>query len=224
MLDEWFAGFLTGYHGVMEADHEQRRTSSSDVKLRATPRFTSSAKEIGNFSKTQRCFPSWRKAPDTALTRIRQRRRISPFLCNGARCQWIDVVLDPEQENGRGEESGAPESYMAREKWFSWWRHWQERGGCSRWIPWASLSRSRDEVVTGGAPSAARWPVCFVGASNSCQAGPAGRRNGEKQESVRESANERLPRGAPLSAHAGWRSGPRGLLLLVGQKGEYGPR
>jgi hypothetical protein len=53
MLDEWFAGFLTGYRGVMEADLEQRRTSSSGVKLRATPRFTSSAKTIGSFPKTR---------------------------------------------------------------------------------------------------------------------------------------------------------------------------
>ena len=49
MLDEWFAGFLTGYRGVMEADHERRQTSSFDVKLRATPRFTTSAKEIGSY-------------------------------------------------------------------------------------------------------------------------------------------------------------------------------
>ena len=52
MLDEWFAGFLTGYRGVMEADLEQRRASSFGVKLRATPRFTSSVKTIGSFPKT----------------------------------------------------------------------------------------------------------------------------------------------------------------------------
>jgi hypothetical protein len=210
--------------GVMEADHERRRTSSSDVKLRATPRFTSSTKEIGSFPKARRCFPPGAKAPGAALTRIRQLRGISPFLDNGAWWRWIDPVLNPEQENERGEERGMPGSYMARLKWFSWWRHWWERGGCLPRIPRAPLSRSRNEVVIGGPLRAARWPVCFVGASNSYQAGPAGRRNGEKQESVCESANERLPRGAPLSARAGWRSGPRGLLLLVGQKGESGPR
>jgi hypothetical protein len=48
MLDEWFVGFLTGYRGVMEADHEWRQTSSSNVKLRATPRFTTSVKQIGS--------------------------------------------------------------------------------------------------------------------------------------------------------------------------------
>jgi hypothetical protein len=33
----------------MEADHERRQTSSFDVKLRATLRFTTSAKEIGSY-------------------------------------------------------------------------------------------------------------------------------------------------------------------------------
>jgi hypothetical protein len=74
MLDKWFARFLTGYRGVMEADLEERRTSSSGVKLRATPRFTSSAKAISSFPKTRRCFPPWRKAPGATLTQITQWR------------------------------------------------------------------------------------------------------------------------------------------------------